>query len=176
MSTNREIDFNIFLIGFMGSGKSTVAQELHQALEFPLVEMDARIVQEQGMEITEIFSQQGEDYFRDLESRLVLDIGMEEASVVSCGGGVVLREQNVSNMKKSGKIVLLTATPETVYERVKNSAGRPVLNGNMNVGYIAKLMEKRRAFYEEAADITVATDGRTIEEICQEILDKLEEE
>ncbi len=175
MSTKREIDFNIFLIGFMGTGKSTVAQALQEELQFPLVEMDERIVKEQGMAITEIFERYGEEYFRDIESQLVLSLGMEESAVISCGGGVVLRPQNVSNMKKSGRIVLLTAAPETIYERVKNSNDRPVLNGHMNVEYIAGLMEQRRALYEEAADVTVATDGRTREDICQEILDKLEE-
>ncbi len=175
MSIHREIDFNIFLIGFMGTGKSTIARTLRQELHFPLVEMDERIVQEQGMEINEIFAKYGEDYFRDLESRLVLSLGMQEASVISCGGGVVIRPQNIANMKKSGRVVWLTATPETVYGRIKNSTDRPVLNGNMNVEYIAGLMEKRRAFYEAAADITVATDGRTREEICGEILNRLEE-
>lgn len=175
MSTNREIDFNIFLIGFMGTGKSTIAHMLQRELQFPLVEMDERIVKEQGMAITEIFEKYGEEYFRDLESQLVLSLGMEESSVISCGGGAVLRPQNVSNMKKSGRIVLLTATPETVFERVKNSNDRPVLNGHMNVEYIAALMEKRRALYEKAADVTIATDDRTREDICQEILDKLGE-
>ena len=74
-------------------------------------------------------------------------------------------------MKGQGKIVLLTATPETVFERVRHSTNRPVLNGNMNVEYIKELMEKRRERYELAADIAVATDGKSAEEICQEILD-----
>lgn len=168
------IDYHIFLIGFMGSGKSTIARALQRRLGFPLVEMDERIVREQGMEINEIFDKYGEEHFRDIESQLVLDIGQEEPSIVSCGGGVVIRPQNRENMKKSGKIVLLTATPETVYERVKNSSDRPILNGHMNVEYIAQLMEKRRKFYEEAADITVVTDGRTRDEIVQKILSAME--
>lgn len=169
-----KINYNIFLIGFMGAGKSTIARALKRKLGFPLIEMDERIVQEQGMSINEIFERYGEEHFRDIESQLVLDIGHQEPSIVSCGGGVVVRPQNRQNMKKSGRIVLLSATPETVYERVKNSSDRPILNGNMNVEYIAQLMEKRRELYEEAADITVVTDGRTREEIVQDILDKLE--
>ena len=81
-----------------------------------------------------------------------------------------MKEENVRLMKESGKIVLLTAEPETIYERVKDSTERPVLNGNMNVGYIEELMEKRRPKYEAAADVTIATDGKTSEEICEEIL------
>ncbi len=164
---------NIFLIGFMGAGKSTIAKALQRELGFPLVEMDERIVQEQGMSINDIFAQYGESRFRDIESQLVVDLGEQEPSIISCGGGVVVRPQNTQNMKKSGKIVFLTATPETIYERVKNSTDRPILNGHMNVEYIAELMEKRRALYEEAADITIQTDGKTREQICEEIIGKL---
>lgn len=164
---------NIFLIGFMGSGKSTIGRFLQKELNMELVEMDARIVEEQGMSINDIFAEKGEDYFRDLESRLVLDLNSEGNTIVSCGGGVVIRPENVENMKKNGKIVFLSATPDTIYERVKNSTERPILNGHMNVEYIAELMEKRRALYENAADIRIETDGKTKDEICKEIIDKL---
>lgn len=168
------IDYNIFLIGFMGAGKSTIARALHGKLGLPLVEMDERIVKEQGMSINDIFAQYGEDHFRDIESRLILALGQQEPSIISCGGGVVVRPQNIDYMKQSGRIVFLTATPETVLERVKNSKDRPILNGHMNVEYIAELMEKRRALYEAAADIVVATDGRTRDEICGEMLESLQ--
>lgn len=166
---------NIFLIGFMGVGKSTIAKILAQELDAKLVEMDETIEAEAGITINEIFEKYGEDHFRQIESDLILTIGDEDASIVSCGGGVVVRPQNVENMKKSGKIVFLKATPETIYERVKNSTDRPILNGHMNVEYIAQLMEKRRALYEGAADITIETDGKTKEEICSEIICRLEE-
>lgn len=170
---SRGINCNIFLIGFMGAGKSTIARTLQRELGFPLVEMDERIVQEQGMSINDIFAQYGEAHFRDIESQLVVDLGKQEPSVVSCGGGVVVRPENTQNMKKSGRIVLLKASPETIFERVRNSTDRPILNGHMNVEYIAELMEKRRALYEEAADITIQTDGKTREQICEEIIGKL---
>ena len=98
-----------------------------------------------------------------------------EPMVASCGGGTVLREENVALMKAAGRIVLLTAEPETVFDRVKGSADRPVLNGNMNLSYIKELMEARRPRYEAAADAAVATDGRTAEEICEEILEQRKE-
>lgn len=164
---------NIYLIGFMGAGKSTIAAVLKKKLQMKLVEMDARIVEEQGMSINDIFATKGEPYFRDVESQLILDLNEEGDTIVSCGGGVVVREQNVENMKKRGKIVFLSATPETIYSRVKDSTDRPILNGNMNVEYIAKLMEKRRALYEGACDIRIETDGKNAEEICQEIIEKL---
>ena len=167
------ISRSIFLIGFMGAGKSTIARALQRELGFPLIEMDERIVKEQGMSINDIFAQYGEDHFRAIESQLIVDIGKEEPSIVSCGGGVVVRPQNTQNMKEIGRIVFLKATPETIYERVKNSTDRPILNGHMNVEYIAELMEKRRALYEAAADITIQTDGKTREQICEEIIGKM---
>jgi shikimate kinase len=164
---------NIFLIGFMGAGKSTIAKELQKRLGMNLVEMDARIVEEQGMSINDIFAQYGENHFRDIESQLILTIGDEGSTVVSCGGGVVLRPQNTEYMKKSGKVVYLKTSPETIFERVRHSTDRPILNGNMNVEYIAGLLEKRRPLYEGAADLTVVTDNRSCEEICSEIIQLL---
>lgn len=160
---------NIFLIGFMGAGKSTIAKELQGMLHMNLVEMDARIVEEQGMSINDIFDRFGESHFRDLESQLVLTIGNEGNTIVSCGGGVVVRPENVTNMKKNGKIIFLAATPETIYERVKDSKERPILNGHMNVEYISELMEKRRALYEAAADVRIDVDGKSVSTICEEI-------
>lgn len=167
---NNKIDFNIFLIGFMGAGKSTIARNLQKELGMELVEMDERIVKEQGMSINDIFKTKGEDGFRDIESRLVIDLGKQDKAIVSCGGGVVIRPENVKNMKKSGKIIYLTAKPETILDRVKDSTQRPLLNGHMNVEYINELMSKRKDFYEEAADYKVATDGKNVSQICQEII------
>ncbi len=160
---------NIYLIGFMGVGKSTIGRLLAAEMKGQLVEMDETIEAEQGITINEIFAQHGENYFRDLESELVERIAAQEGKIVSCGGGAVLREENTANMKKSGTIVFLSATPETIYKRVRYSTNRPLLNGNMNVEYIAGLMEKRRALYEGAADVVIFTDGKETAEIVEEI-------
>lgn len=161
---------NIYLIGFMGTGKSTTAKEIAKSLDIKRIEMDDLIEEQQGMAITEIFEKYGEEYFRDLETELLRSFLEEDNLVVSCGGGSVLREENAALMKKSGCIVLLTGKPETIYERVKTSTNRPVLNGNMNVEYIRSLMEKRRARYEEVADFVVATDGKDGAAVGAEIL------
>lgn len=161
---------NVFLIGFMGVGKSTMARMLAEELHMNLIEMDETIEAEQGMTIQEIFEKQGENGFRDIESAFVERISQGQNMVVSCGGGAVLRKQNVENMKKSGKIIFLTATPETIFERVRYSTNRPLLNGNMNVEYIAQLMERRKSIYESAADVIIITDGKSEAEMLQDLL------
>ena len=167
---------NIFLIGFMGAGKSTISEYLNRTQGMPVIEMDEEIVRREGMAIKDIFAQKGEEYFRNVESQLLSDMKKEENVVVSCGGGVPMREKNVELMRESGYIVLLSAKPEAVYERVKDDDSRPLLNQNMSVEYIAQLMEKRRPKYEAAADITVDTSWRSVDDICREILEKINDE
>ena len=167
-------DYNILLIGFMGAGKSTVADYMKKAYSMDVVEMDQIIAERQGMSISEIFEKYGEEFFRDLETALLVEMQSRKNVVISCGGGVPMRERNIKEMKKNGRVVLLTAKPETILERVKDDHNRPLLEGKKNVEYIAELMEKRRDKYQAAADLIVETDCRTAEEICGEIIRKLQ--
>lgn len=164
------MDKHIYLIGFMGVGKTSTSRELVRLLGVEEVEMDARIVAENGMSINDMFALFGEEYFRDRETDMIAKIASEAPAVVSCGGGAVLRPTNVELMKKSGVIVLLTAEPQTVFGRVKDATDRPILNGHMNVDYIAGLMEKRRAIYESVCDVRIATDGKTPRQVASEIV------
>lgn len=116
---------------------------------------------------------QGEKNISNLETSLLIEMQERTNVVISCGGGVPLREQNVVEMKKNGRVVLLTASPETILERVKNSHERPLLENNKNTEFIAGLMEERREKYKAAADIIVATDGKSELEICEELVKKL---
>ena len=166
---------NIFLIGFMGCGKSTVALKLNQMYRMHVIEMDQEISNRQRMSIPDIFEQYGEEYFRNLESALLKEITIDSEQVVSCGGGVVLREQNVAEMKKNGRIVLLTAKPENILKRVTGNDDRPILKGRKTVKNIAELLEARREKYESAADIIVNTDDKSITEISEEIIRKIRE-
>lgn len=161
---------HIALIGFMGVGKSTVSRALHRLSGRPEIDTDQRIVKQQGCPISRIFEEKGEPYFRQLETDLIDELATGEPGIISCGGGMALRDINVKKLRAIGEIVLLTAEPETIYERVKDSKDRPLLNGNMNVPYIRELMEKRRPFYEKAATVTVSTDGKSAEQIAREIL------
>ena len=166
-------DYNIVLIGFMGAGKSTISDFLKTVFAMEVVEMDQIIAEREGMSISDIFETYGEEYFRNLETELLIEMQSKTNVVISCGGGVAMRERNVEEMKKNGKVVLLTASPETIYERVKDNNDRPVLQGRKNVAGISELMEQRREKYEAAADIVVNTDDKDVLTICEELVQKL---
>ena len=164
----------LFLIGFMGAGKSTVAGELGRMCGRHVIEMDEEIEKRQGMSIPDIFERFGEKYFRDIETELIESLAGESGLIVSCGGGAVLRTGNIVLMKSIGKIVLLTASPETVYQRLLGEAKtRPVLSGRFSPEGILLLQNARREYYEAAQDITVATDGRAAAEIAHDIKDRI---
>lgn len=163
---------NIALIGFMGCGKTTIAEALERKLGMKTVDVDAEIVKRKGMEITDIFDAYGEEYFRDYETRTLKAILHEKGQIISCGGGAVMRSENVKALKHYATVVLLTATPKTTLERVKDSENRPILNGNMNTQYIEALMKQRKKHYEAAADLMIATDNKSVDEICDELIRK----
>ncbi len=173
--TKRVFSYNIYLIGFMGSGKSTISDYLTGHYGMEKIEMDQRIAQNEGMSISEIFETHGEEYFRNLETELLRGLQDKKNVVVSCGGGTPMRECNVTQMKKNGKVVLLTASPETIYERVKDSNDRPLLEGRKNTAFISELMQQRRPRYEAAADLIIQTDGKTCAAICEELIRRLME-
>ncbi len=164
------LDFNIVMIGFMGSGKTTISQEIRDRYSMEIVDMDEVIVEREGCSIADIFKEKGEAYFRQLETELLIELQARKNIIISCGGGVAMRDENVIEMKRGGKVVLLRATPETIYERIKDNHNRPLLEGNMNVEYISKLMEERREKYEAVADIIVEVDDKTTVEVADEIM------
>lgn len=164
---------NILLVGFMGTGKSTISSYLVKTLGVEEADTDRLIEQREGRSIANIFETDGEAYFRRCETQLLAELQRRKNLIISCGGGMVLQDENVRLMKENGKIVLLTARPETIYERVKDSRERPILNHNMNVEFIAGLLEKRRPKYLKAADIIIATDGRDVPDICEELIEKV---
>ena len=166
-------NYNIVLIGFMGAGKSTISDYLKTVFAMDITEMDQIIAERAGMSISDIFETYGEQYFRDCETNLLIEMQSRTNVVISCGGGTPMRECNVVEMKKNGRVVLLTAKPETILDRVKDSHDRPLIENNKTVPFIADLMSKRREKYEAAADIIIETDGKSELEICEELIHSL---
>lgn len=164
---------HLFLIGFMGVGKTSTARALSRKLGVRELDTDALIVEQEGMPISQIFQERGEEAFRRMETELLDKIEKKAPCIVSCGGGMVLRPENVRKMKRQGRILLLSASPETIYEHVKDSTNRPLLEGNMNVEYIAGLMAQREPLYEAAADLKLMTDGMTPRQSAEKIMEVL---
>lgn len=165
---------NIILIGFMGCGKSTTGIRLSYRLKRTLEDTDKRIEREQGMSISDIFALQGEESFRKMETRLLERMEKEPgARIIATGGGLPVREENRILLGRLGRVVYLRARPETIYERVKNDAARPLLQGEDPLGRIRKLMAERAAAYEDAADLILDVDGMELEEVTRKIAEAM---
>ncbi len=162
----------LWLVGFMGSGKTAAARELAARTGWPVTETDTELARRLGRSIREIFAREGEAFFRDAESALIRELAEEgtAARIVSCGGGAVLRPENRAAMRTAGTVVRLTVSPEEVLRRVGPDDRRPLLDGKRSAAQIAAMMEERRAAYEDAADLTVSTDGKSPREVAGEIL------
>lgn len=161
---------HIFLTGFMGCGKSTVGKALSDITGFSLVDTDSLIEAKDGRGIPRIFKESGEGYFRRLETLVLSELRDASSRIVSCGGGIVLREENVNIMKEIGHIVLLSALPETILSRVIYSDKRPLLEGKKNIKDISEMMEKRLPHYQAAADFTITVDKGNPLTIAEEII------
>lgn len=163
----------IFLVGFMGTGKSAVSKQLSKRLSLDLVDLDDKIEENTEMKIVDIFANHGEEYFRDCERQALLDSCELNNSVVSCGGGIVLNPANVEAMEAHGIAVCLDASAEVIYNRVKHSSHRPLLNVDDPLAKIRELLNKRNASYERIS-FHIATDELSLEEVCDKIIEHLE--
>lgn len=159
---------NIFLSGFMGTGKTSVGRELAARMKREFVDLDSLIEKRQGRRITDIFAAEGEAFFRRLEKEALEEVCLSENKVVSCGGGIVIDGGNVSLMKEKGILVCLSASPEVIYARTRGSSCRPLLNVPDPVARIGELLKQRGCYYA-LADITVDTSGMNVEETAAHI-------
>jgi shikimate kinase len=155
---------NIVLVGFMGTGKTSVGRRLASQLRMRYVDTDDIIERDSGRRISNIFSEDGEPAFRDLESEAVRKASKLYNYVISTGGGAVLRESNMEALKGSGIIFCLTATPEEIYRRVRHQTHRPLLQTPDALGKIQSMLAERQPHYAEV-DYTVRTTGRPFREI-----------
>ena len=161
---------NIVLIGFMGSGKSSVGRIIAQRVNFALADTDQLIVRKTGLQITEIFKNHGEAYFRDQETAALESLRGQTGLVVSTGGGIVLRAGNVALLQELGFVAWLTASEDTVYERVSRSSKRPLMKTSDPRETIHKLLAEREPLYASAAHFTIDTSGRTRKEVANAII------
>ncbi len=173
MSQTTATPKNIVLIGFMGSGKSTVGRELHQRLGYPLIDMDKMIEESTGKKIAEIFQEEGEAAFRDFETLQLLEIAKQtdKHQIISTGGGVVIRPENRSLLRKLGYVVWLSAPEDVIYERTSRSQDRPLLNHMDARERITALLEEREPWYRETAHLKIDTAGLDSKEIAAGLLE-----
>lgn len=164
---NRE---NIGIIGFMATGKSTIARILSKKLRMEYIDLDKLIEEKNGITIPEIFSIHGEEYFRGLEKEAVKEVSLMENTIVSYGGGVCLDPDNIVVLKNKSKIILLQARPEDILDRTKSDDTRPLLTDKKNTQAIKEIMDSRAESYSRAADIVIDTSGKSVMNVIDEIL------
>lgn len=167
-------DKNIVLIGFMGTGKSSVGKILAKRLKRHWVDVDQRIEETAKRKISEIFEKDGEAYFRDLEKQAIRQITSGHNLVITTGGGAVLDPENRQALKKNGFLITLSATPETIFKRVSQSRHRPLLKGDL-MTEIRRLLAQREPFYRQS-DCTFSTDEKTAAEMADLLEAALEKE
>jgi shikimate kinase len=170
----------ITLIGYRATGKTTLAKLLAQRLGWQWIDADVEIERRAGKTITQIFDQEGEPAFRDLEAQVIADLCLRDRLVLAAGGGAPMRQENRQIMRQSGKVVWLKALPETILKRMSGDATtaqrRPSLTGHGPLDEIVHLLALREPMYRETADLTINTENRAIEELTAEILEWLEKQ
>lgn len=161
---------NIALIGFMGAGKSTVAALLAKELNLTLVETDIEIVRLSGLtSVNEIFDKKGEEYFRELEKKVIAEVAKNDSQVISCGGGVISSAESMQALKSNAIVIFLHASFDEIKERLKTSTNRPLFRHEEKAMLI---YAQRLPIYERYADEIINTDSKKPEEIVQYIIDK----
>jgi shikimate kinase len=168
---------SIALIGFMGTGKTAVGRLLAKKLGKEFIELDSLIEQKAGKSIPEIFRQDGEISFRELEIGTVKEISSRKNAVTACGGGIVLNKINIDRLRKECIIVFLTASPEVILERTSlDKNERPLLRVPDRASEIEELLKFRQPYYERAADIEIDTSKLNIDSVAERIMEELRED
>jgi len=163
---------SIALIGFMGTGKTVVGKALADKLGIEFVELDYLIEEKAGKSIPEIFRQDDEVVFRELEIEVTKDVADSKNQVIACGGGIVLNKINIDRLKKESVIVYLTASPEVILKRVSDYDERPLLKVTDPAQAIQELLRFRKPFYEQAADIKIDTSKLDVNSVVEQIINK----
>jgi len=168
---------NIALIGFMGVGKTAVGKALAEKLNREFIELDALIEQKAGKSIPEIFQQDGEVAFRELEIEVTKEVSRNKNLVIACGGGLVLNKINIDRLRNESTIVYLTASAKMILKRISGYGGeRPLIKAANKALNIQELLKFRKPFYERAADIKIDTSKLDINSVAEQIIVKLKED
>jgi len=160
----------VVLVGFMGSGKSSVGRELARRFGVPFVDVDERIEAVAGSPIRDLFAREGEPAFREREKAALLDVLSVRGCVIATGGGAFADEENRVLLRSYAPVVYLEAAVETLVERLAGDLGRPLLRGEDREEVVRELLSRRVPGYR-TADVTVRTDGRTVEEVAGQVAD-----
>ncbi len=160
---------NLILIGFMGSGKSTVGKILSKSLEMKFFDTDLEIEKEQGKKVQDIFSERGEDYFRQLEKDMAMKLSKMNNAIISTGGGIILNEINIENLKKDGVVFFLDVNKKNLYKRLQNTKGRPLLEGDELWNKINNVLSSRMEKYLKSADYTIKVGNEVPYETAEDI-------
>ncbi|WP_455244714.1 shikimate kinase [Petrachloros mirabilis] len=163
---------NLVLIGYRGTGKSTVGKVLAKRLGRELVSTDKEIVKRAGRSIPEIVQEKGWEYFRDLESDVCRELAGRDNLVIDTGGGAILRQGNVEVLKRNGTLFWLTASVDTIASRIGGDTQRPSLTGEKSfIEEIEDVLRERTPKYQAAADHVLSTDGRSIQQLASTLLE-----
>ena len=166
---------NIALVGFMGAGKTEVGRLLAEKLGKDFLEVDELIEQRAGKSVPEIFQQDGEIAFRELEIEATREAAEKRDAVIACGGGAVLNQINIDRLREHGVIIYLAASPEVILNRTSSDTGeRPLLVAEDKASRVKKLLNLRQPFYERAADITVNTSELDVTGVVGKIISVIE--
>jgi shikimate kinase len=163
---------NIILTGFMGTGKTSIGRRLAQDLGYSFVDTDTLIEADQNRDITSIFSQFGEAFFRDIETGIIQQVLEQEGQVIATGGGAAIRDANRAAFKKSGIVICLFARPEVIFERIKHESHRPLLHTRDPKARIKELLDERERFYRQA-DLLIDTSDMSVDDAVREIKEKV---
>ncbi len=168
---------NVALIGFMAAGKTAVGKILAEKLSKKFIEQDSLIEQKAGKSIPEIFQEDGEIAFRELEIEVTREISGKKNLIIACGGGVILNKINIDRLKENSVIVYLTASPRTILKRISTEGGqRPLLEVDNPILTIRELLRFRKPFYKRAADIKISTSKLDIDSVVEQIIGELNED
>lgn len=165
---------NISLIGMMGSGKTTIGEILSQNLKYNFADTDSEIIKTENRPINQIFEEDGETYFRDIESKILSKVLDSDNQIISTGGGIIKSEKNIQLLKKKSVVFYLKANANELFERVKNNRERPLLNVENMKERIEILLKEREHKYEQANYI-IDTCNKNIQDIVDEIIGKVNE-